>query len=596
MCGLAGELRFSDAPSVADWELIRKLMDRRGPDGASKWSSDPRCTLVFRRLSILDLSARAEQPMMTNDGRYVLVYNGEVYNFRELRRELVAKGAEFRSSGDTEVVLQALRQWGVKALDMFNGMFALAYYDCAAQRLLLARDHAGIKPLYFMLTDQGIAFASQYDQLLAHPWSRKLAVSKPALALYLRFAHVPAPYALLEDTHMVQPGEWIDVRSDGHSVSGKYFEFPRYRTPSLQGGDAVDAIDASLHAAVKRQLVSDVPVGTFLSGGVDSPLVTANAVSGNTGLKAFTLSTDDDSDETRDAIHYARKLNIDHTVVHLDSSDAAAMVHDVVASCGEPLGDYSMFPTLCVARTARRHCKVLLAGDGGDDLLWGYPARSAQILEKSSQFRRPESAGLPYASVGAWHQAKHTHLPESALCSIFPGLPRPPCDFDGFHFTGWNQDETAQWLRWSEMVAHLPMVLLKVDRASMYHSLEVRVPFLDREVIDIASRIDWHSCFDVASSTGKLVLRQCFRKYLGPAKVEKRGFSVPMGTWLRTSLRAMFEDVIDRGEILGLELDRRALRDTFGQHLSGTRDLAWGLWPILNLALWERHHLPSHGN
>lgn len=591
MCGLAGELRFSEAPSCADWGRIADLMGRRGPDGAGEWSSDPRCTMVFRRLSILDLSARADQPMMTLDRRFALVYNGEVYNYRELRHELEGMGTIFRSSGDTEVVLQALRHWGVEALRRFNGMFALAFYDCVSRRLLLARDHAGIKPLYFMLAGDGVVFASQYDQLLAHPWSRGLGISEEGLALYLRFAHIPAPYALLRGTRMVRPGEWVEVRDDGGVNGGRYFEFPRYRVPSLCGGEAVEAMDACLRAAVRRQLVSDVPVGTFLSGGVDSPLVTAKAVIEKPGLKAFTLSTDDDSDESEDAGRYARELQIDHTVVPFRSSDAAGMVQDVVASCGEPLGDFSMFPTMLLARTARRHCKVMLAGDGGDDLLWGYPARSAQILQRlSASGDRAGADNLPYPSVGAWHRAKHTHLPESLLCSIFPDLTPSPPDFDGFRFSGREPGRAAQWLRWSEMTAHLPMVLLKVDRASMYCSLEVRVPFLDLEVVDTACRIDWRSCFDIGSATGKLVLRRCLEEHLGTVRRDKRGFAVPMGRWLRTSLRAMFEDVIDRGEILGLALDRPALREAYGQHLSGARDLAWGLWPILNLALWERHH------
>ena len=216
MCGIAGELSFSDAPSSADWRHISELMRRRGPDGQGAWaSSDGRCTLVFRRLAIIDLSAAGDQPMVSDCGRYALVFNGEIYNFRELRAELERRGTRFKSTSDSEVVLQALIAWGPEAFARFNGIFAIAFYDSATRRLLLARDHAGIKPLYVLRSRPGIVFASQYDQLLAHPWSDGLRPSKDALGLYLRFAFIPAPYGVLENTHMIEPGAWLESDADG---------------------------------------------------------------------------------------------------------------------------------------------------------------------------------------------------------------------------------------------------------------------------------------------------------------------------------------------------------------------------------------------
>jgi asparagine synthase (glutamine-hydrolysing) len=264
MCGIAGELRFDDAPSVADWAAIGAMMARRGPDDDGLWS-DARCTLAFRRLAILDLSPAGHQPMATTDGRFVLVFNGELYNFAELRRQLEGAGARFRSTGDSEVVLHALATWGADAFERFNGMFAVALYDTRERTLLLGRDHAGIKPLYHLRTPRGVFFASQYDQLLAHPWSRDLAISEEALGLYLRLAYIPAPYALLRDTHMIEPGTWLAVGADGRTRRGRFFAFPAKR-----------AVGTSLIAVTLLAIPGSI--AHYLLGNVDLGLAAALAI------------------------------------------------------------------------------------------------------------------------------------------------------------------------------------------------------------------------------------------------------------------------------------------------------------------------------
>ena len=217
MCGICGSFSvagLSELDTAVTMGMI-KLMERRGPDDEGFWTEGRHCALGFRRLAILDLSPAGHQPMTTSDGRYVIVYNGEVYNFRELREELGQRGIQFRSTGDTEVVLQALAVWDKEALHRFNGMFALAFYDTIEKQLLLARDHAGIKPLYYLLTSKGLVFASQYDQIMMHPWGKTLQTSKDGLALYLRLGYIPAPYALLKDTHMLEPGTWLEMGVEG---------------------------------------------------------------------------------------------------------------------------------------------------------------------------------------------------------------------------------------------------------------------------------------------------------------------------------------------------------------------------------------------
>ena len=615
MCGILGQITFSEDGWAAAGEEISPrligLMARRGPDDEGRWSDGRHCALAFRRLAILDLSDSAHQPMRSRDGRYALVYNGEVYNFRELRRELEHDGARFRSTGDTEVVLHALAHWGNPALSRFNGMFALGFYDSLERRLLLARDHAGIKPLYYMLTHQGLLFASQYDQILAHGWSRESRPSPAALGLYLRLGYIPAPYALLENTYMLEPGSWLEVSSESRVRRGRFFEFP-ISEPSLSGEEAYEAVDAAITSAVRRHLVSDVPLGTFLSGGIDSPLVAAKmrAVSNDT-IRAFTIGTNGDRhDETDDAIAYAREIGVEHEVEQVMPDTALEILNDVVGACGEPFADYSIFPTMLVSRLARRQVKVMLSGDGGDELFWGYPDRFASVLARVDSFAQkssPSSArwdlqkllavsnshkDLPLpGNVGDIYRLKHTHQSEGWLKRIFPDLPQWPADFSLFTYTGLEPDRTAQWLRWNEFTGYLTMILLKVDRASMYHSLEVRVPLLDKEVVEVATRIDWQSCLDVKRRIGKLPLRHSLARHVKHQTWTKRGFTVPMDAWLRGPLRRVFEEtLLDRREILGFQLNKEGARTMFERHLSGQANYEWTLWTLLSLALWEERH------
>lgn len=616
MCGICGELRFESAAGSPAFEFERliDLMARRGPDDRGSWAGGP-CRLGFRRLSILDLSPAANQPMVANE-RYVLVFNGEVYNFRELRADLERRGVSFRTSGDTEVVLQALVRWGKEALDRFNGMFALGFFDAVRKTLLLARDAVGIKPLYALIGREGLFFASQYDQILAHPWSERLSVSQAALGLYLRLGYVPAPYAMLEGTTMLEPGSWLEATADGALTRGRFYTFPVYQQPDLVGNQAYEAVEAAVAAAVRRQMVSDVPLGTFLSGGIDSPLVAANAVppnavtATNRPLRAFTIGSDDPvHDETADALEYGRRLGLDHITEQYTPGKAIEWLDRVIDACGEPLADFSIFPTMLVSSMAHRDVKVILSGDGGDELFWGYTFRFGPVLKMSKRFRRPywwrsgrhgvshllrgdnHFRNLRWPTIGDWYRGVHSRLSDPTLNSYFTDFPAWPDEFDLFHYNGWRQDETAQWLRWNEMNGHLTRVLLKVDRASMYHSLEVRVPLLDREVINTAARVDWRSCLDLGQNVGKIPLRRALAKHVNFQSRQKRGFSVPMADWLRGPLLPVFRDVVlDRSDLLGMPFDHSALENLLNDHAGGRVDQSRWLWSVLSLALWGEHH------
>jgi asparagine synthase (glutamine-hydrolysing) len=620
MCGLVGAFAFADtAPEEleAPVRALTAMMARRGPDDDGHWSDGRRCALGFRRLAILDLSPAGHQPMTTEDDRHVLVFNGEIYNFRELRAALDELGERPRSSGDAEVLLLALRTWGIDALDRLRGMFALACYDRRDGTLLLARDHAGMKPLFVARTPSGVVFASQYNQLVAHPWCRGARTDPGGLGLYLRFGFLPDGFGLHTGLGQVEAGQWQRFDARGEVTSGRFFALPRWRTPTLRGGEAIEALDAALGHAVKRHLASDVPVGVLLSGGIDSPLVAAEAVRAPSGrMPAFTIGVDDPAlDETGDARRYAAELGVDHVVEVIATRDVVGMVDDVVAACTEPTADYSIFPMLLVSRLAHRHVKVVLSGDGGDELYWGYPSRFGSAIAQARYFRWPYPVRLAavaarrlrggaaptrdvlrYCTLGRLYQRKHTLMAEADLAAVFPSLPAIPPAFDAFELgRDASDDEAAQWVRWNEFRVHLARVLAKVDRASMFHSLEVRVPLLDREVIDVAWQTDWRSCLELGDGAlpriGKLPLRAVLARRLTAQTTAKKGFTVPMHEWLRGPLRPVVRELLlDRRELLGLPIAPGSIRRIDHQLAAGDRSKAWGLWLLLSLALWERAH------
>jgi len=587
------------------------LAVRRGPDDEGFWN-DEHVALGFRRLSILDLTQAGHQPMASPDGRYVLVFNGEVYNHRELRRELDQRGEPpFRSSSDTEVVLRALCTWGEAALERFNGMFALAFYDTVERCLLLARDPMGIKPLYYLDDPRGAVFGSQYDQLMAHPWCDRDAVRLDVLGLYLRFGYVPSPYGLIERTHQVPAGHVLSVESGGAPVVRPFRSFPQRPDAYLPAADVDRQLAEVLGDAVDRQLISDVPVGTFLSGGIDSPLVTAVAHQSRKDLPAFTIgSADPAMDESAEAARYAAAIGCEHVVEQIGGVDAHAMLDDVVAAYGEPFADYSAFPSLLVSKLSRQRVSVMLSGDGGDELFWGYPRmwttlewrRFHRLPQPVRLFahralrgtrRRPPLGSALFDSIGDWYAHKHGW---ADMLAFAPSLPPPPPEFSLYDSAGASGDDgVAQWLRRVEIEGHLEKMLIKVDRASMFHSLEVRVPLLDLDLAELAAQVDPRQC--MGNGLGKLPLRRALAGYVPASTLTtaKKGFTVPLGDWLRGELRETFEEhVIEHPTFLPEIWDRDRIRTVFTQHLARTHDATQALWTLLALQLWaaDRLHAP----
>lgn len=623
MCGIVGLLVRDGltGQDVAEVAALAELMARRGPDDDGTWDDGGACALGFRRLAIIDLSAGGHQPMVGPEGADVLVFNGELYNFRELRRELVGLGRSFRSSSDTEVVRQALAQWGDDALARFNGMFALAWYRPDSRELLLARDPLGIKPLAWWWSPEAFVFGSQYDQVVRHRRCRRDRVDPAALHLYLRLGYLPEGRGLLHNTGQVPPGHLLRMRPGGVP------ETRRFRTPPagvpvqqrLRGRDAVDAVDAAVTAAVRRQSVSDVPMGANLSGGVDSPLVAATMQgAADVAVPAFTIGTDDpSSDESGPASAYAELLGVEHHVRRIDGAAAIDLLGDVAACNTEPFGDYSSFPSLLVAGLAAEHVKTVQSGDGGDELFWGYP-RFAKVRDARRWFHLPRPArvigygltkplpvgrrparGVMFPTLGHWYLDAHSGLREADFARLAPGLADLPADLGIFDRPRpGTEDELMQWMRANELACHLPMVLQKVDRAAMFHSLEVRVPLLDLELVDLSARIDPRDC--LVDGRGKEILRRVLARRVPGDRipVPKRGFTVPMRRWLADDLRPVVHELLlDRDPYPSGCFDRDGLRAAYRDHVDGRLDLTRGLWNLLALQLWADTHLrplPAH--
>jgi len=549
--------------------------------------------------------------MVSPDGRWVLVFNGEVYNFGDLRSELAADGTRFVSDSDTEVVLHALIRWGDDALRRFNGMFALALYDTERRTVLLARDPMGIKPLYWLQHPNGIAFASQYDAVIRHPWCERQRLRSDVAALYLQFGYVPSPYGIVEDTGQLPAGSMMTWSAGVGQTVREYAPWPERPALYLSGPEGAEAVHSALHDAVRHQLVADVPVGTFLSGGIDSPLVTAISRSElDRPVPAFTIGSDSPAfDETDQARLYGEHLAVEHIVRTITEADALALYDDVLDAFGEPFGDYSAFPTMLVSRLARERVTVALSGDGGDELFFGYPrmwtalrwrrlfhlpVMARRVVRKAltplPRWRPTGGATLP--TLGMMYENPHTAFNVDQIRELAPGLGARPTDFGLYELAGVpTADALAQWTRWNEIKGHLEKMLIKVDRASMHESLEVRVPLLDHELATAAMAIDPYDCMNGA--LGKLPLRRELARYVpaGTISQPKRGFGVPLGEWLCGALAGRVrEQVIDHPVVFADAFNRQLLEGIVDSHRAA-RDQTQQLWNLLTLQEWASRHL-----
>jgi asparagine synthase (glutamine-hydrolysing) len=570
MCGVCGRFSVEVAPKSPNlWKHLVSSMARRGPDGGGIVADD-HCVMGARRLAITDASTASDLPMTSPDGRHVLVFNGELYNFLQLRRSLESLGSTFRTAGDSEVVLEALRRWGTKAFGEFNGMFALAFYDKADRSILLARDHVGIKPLYVLTDTKGLVFASQYDQIMEHPWSSGRSVDVDALANYLRLGHIPAPRAYLSGTEMLVPGTWLRMDGAGALTRGRYFDIRDFTRGPRPTDEEIDHVIA---LAVQRQVSAEVTVGSLLSGGIDSPLLAAAAAQAcGPGMETFAVaSTNPNINEAVESARYAEAIGSRHHEVLLDESAGADILADVVDATSEPLADAGIFPFLLASRAAAEHVAVALSGEGGDELFWGYyPRQSCAIRDDRDNY-------------GIYFQ----HFPPQHLEACFPGMLQWPASLPGPGVVGTGGGAGYERMRLYEIEQYLPFILLKADRASMHQSLELRVPFLDVEVMRLARRFHAADCIDPDAGLGKLPLRQALVRRVGFQTTKKQGFTAPINQWMRGWMRGEMSESLGRlGGLDAIDVDRTALARMVEEHRVGAIDAGIPLFRIFMLDRW----------
>jgi len=642
MCGIAGFLQPSglDGDAKAALDAMLRQIVHRGPDDSGTWlDSAAGVALGHQRLAIIDLSPAGHQPMASADGRYVIVYNGEIYNFRALREELDRAGhaPEWRGHSDTEVLLAAIVAWGVAgALQRASGMFAFALWDREHRRLMLARDRMGEKPLYYGWQGEGterrFLFASDLAAINAHPGFVG-EIDPGAIGLVLRQLYVPDPYSVYRGIAKVMPGTVVTVGLDGSTASETYWSLTRVaadaRANPFSGSpdEAVSALERIFGNAVERQLVSDVAVGAFLSGGIDSSSVVALMQRASSRpVKTFTIGFEDAAfDEAGPARAVAAHLGTDHHELIVSPRDAMDVIPQLPSMFSEPFADSSQIPTHLVSKLARAQVTVSLSGDGGDELFGGYNRHvyAHRHWRRIASIPRPLRRGFGYllqsVPPARWDQLLGPVLRSHAnnvgykvqrtadviasrsvedlyhqLIAMNPDADKLMPDWRPLDpFAARDIDPVAQWPAAERMMAldaiqYLPGdILVKVDRAAMAVSLEGRVPLLDPEVVGFA----WSLPLDykIRNGVSKWVLRQMLYRHVPQSLIDrpKAGFGIPIGAWLRGPLRDWAESLLAPATLTQSGLfDTGAVQQLWHQHQRGTRNNEHRLWPLLMVLAW----------
>ena len=645
MCGITGFLATSSESATDPNQLVCQMANQlahRGPDDLGVWI-DRRASVALghRRLSILDLSPEGRQPMESRSGRYVIVFNGEIYNFGDLREELEAIGHAFRGHSDTEVVLAALDQWGIEdSLTRFNGMFAFGIWDRKEQELHLVRDRLGEKPLYYGWAGKTFLFASELKALTVHPDFHG-EIDRNALALYLRYSCIPAPYTIYQGIRKLPPAARLTVRaSDAGNLQEPvpYWSANEALARGIQdpfpGSDeeAIDSLDELLRDAVKIRMISDVPLGAFLSGGVDSSTIVAlMQAQSERPVKTFSIGFYENAyDEAKYAAAVAHHLGAEHTEFYVSPEDIIPTIPLLPEIYDEPFSDSSQVPTYLVSRLTRNHVTVSLSGDGGDEIFGGYkryflwgrvwdkarliPPLGRKGISRILRSLRPEEWNY-FERVACFLGGNREHeglLGDRAhrlaeILSAKDSFSRyksivSVCDSPNDIVREGGEprsslrtvcqeaviSEFGQQMMLFDSVSYLPDdILAKVDRASMAVSLEARAPFLDHRIFEFAARLPF--VMKVRKSQGKWILRRVEERYLPKELVErpKKGFSLPIGEWLRSSLREWAEGLLNERRLKSegyFHVD--AVRQLWKQHISKRRDVQHHVWAILMFQAW----------
>jgi asparagine synthase (glutamine-hydrolysing) len=646
MCGLAGIfLPGGSSAERLQTEVahMAQTLVHRGPDDSGAWcDAATGIGLAFRRLAILDLSPTGHQPMVSRDGRFVLTFNGEIYNHVELRQRLSAEGVRFRGTSDTEVVVEAMARWGVQsALEELSGMFAIAAWDAQARRLVLARDRLGKKPLYLARVGRGWAFASELKAICAlAEFPRRIDLV--ALTAYLRFGYVPGNACIFEDVEKVPAGAWMEASTE-RPWSMHAFWTPHTmiaeavsRRRPWSDSDAVDELERRLADAVTRRMIADVPVGAFLSGGIDSSAVVAIMQSHGAGrVRTYSIGFENPAyDEAQSARAVANHLGTEHTEFYVSARDALDVVPRLPSLFDEPLADASQIPTYLMARLARREVTVVLTGDGGDEAFGGYTRHlwMGRFLSRLNRIpswaRRVAGRGLastPMRFVAGRHALvshllpmrwrvrqlsdKIARLQEAMeanngldlylrLVSRFQsprelvrGQPDDAPLIEAAARCSLDLADQADCAMALDLMLYLTGdILVKVDRATMAASLEARSPLLDHRIVEWAWALPLN--LKIRDGQGKWLLRQVLYRHVPRAMVDrpKAGFTPPIGEWLRGPLREWAEDLLGQQGIAGGPvLETAGIHRLWQAHQTGALDEHRRLWTVLTFLDWQRY-------
>ena len=643
MCGISGFLDIACRYSNDELKQIATRMAdtirHRGPDDNGSWTDEQAgIALGFRRLSIIDLSPTGHQPMLSADGRYAVVFNGEIYNFESLRQSLEELGHTFRGTSDTEVMLAAFSQWGVEAgIKRLNGMFGIALWDRQEKKLYLIRDRLGIKPLYYGWVGSTFFFSSELKAIRAHPEFHS-DINRDAVALYLRYNYIPTPYSIYQGFNKLLPGAILTINTQNLDREAEPVVYWSAKAVAEYGAanpfqgtaqEARDELDALLRESIQLRMIADVPLGAFLSGGVDSSAVVAlMQAQSSRPVETFSIGFHEAGyNEAEYAKAVARHLGTKHTELYVTPQEARAVIPLLPSLYDEPFADSSQIPTYLVSELARRHVTVSLSGDGGDELFTGYnryfwgrrlwntigwipgwgkkaiskgltqlsperwnslkkiiPAANrlpmfADKVQKLSEVFAADSPELMYLGfVSFWKNpadiVKNSHEPPTVLTD-----PKRWADLPSF----------MQRMMYMDLVSYLPDdILVKVDRASMGVSLEARVPYLDdHRVAEFAWRLPLS--MKMRSGQSKWLLRQVLYKYIPRELIErpKMGFGVPIDTWMRGPLKDWAESLLNEQRLRDESIfDPLPIRQKWHEHIEGKRNWQYYLWGVLMFQAW----------
>ena len=615
MCGIAGYISLDNQITEEKLKQSSMLLQHRGPNAAGFYfSADKKMGLAHRRLSVLDLSVSANQPMFSANGRYCIVFNGEVYNFRELALLLKDKGASLKTSSDTEVILELFAQQGPACFASMNGMFAFAIYDLHQNILTLCRDHVGIKPLFLYQHEKTIIFASEL-KVIRFIVGRELSINAKAIPYFLHLGFIPQPLTIYNHTSKFAPGHYVQV--DINKVATPLSLQPFWQLSDTITADPVKDESAAkkqlqslLFDSVEKQLISDVPTGTFLSGGVDSSLVTAIACKvSSSPIETFSIAVDDGKyNESAYAQQVSKHLQTNHHEFHVKEKEVMELVDQLIPTYDEPFADASAFPTMMVSRLAARHVTVALTGDGGDELFHGYGTYQwAQRLSnpllhlaKDPLYAASKLLGSRYQRIGnmfAYETKEHiaTHIfsqeqyyfSETDLQQLLVANQFNFAEINAVVPVARKLSERERQSYWDFNHYLKDDLLVKVDRASMKYSLECRVPLLDHRLVEFAYNLD--ESLKIKGSAMKYLLKQVLFDHV-PKEIfnrPKQGFSIPLAKWLRTDLKYLLDkytslEIIEKYHVVKYEIVSQLKQS----YLSGTAYLFHRLWLIVVLHWW----------